>query len=396
VSADDNRDDFQDFAGKPSSGPSAAAPGNFTRMFFGPGAPSDQGQAEITGPQIHTEAQVPSPEIEIGHSPLMPSPQEQSTSSFTAEDQTEKPGPGLFTKLFRADSLDVSSPGSSALPPLNSSGPDLTAQPMPQPWPYKSEIDRGNFSDVFSSPVVSRPERAPMAGTAPPPVQFRSSEQPAGFTAMFSTASPGPDLHSADISSSTGETLSPQLPDSDTLTSAPHPLQMVSPAQGTSQATKLFSLGSPAPESLPFQGGPSEYTKIVSSSTLRSTQENGNPSAAPAAHPPGNNAPVNSPVAFPQMPSWPMGSAVPGLAPVAFPQTPSVPSQVPSANLGAWSISAPPVQTPVLMPPTPPQVVPEPPRPSGPAWVTYLPLIIFFNFLFFLIVVLVLIFAFKK
>src|SRR5205823_7542628 len=107
----------------------------------------------------------------------------------------------------------------------------------------------------------------------------------------------------------------------------------------------------------------------------------------PAAHPPGNNAPVNSPVAFPQMPSWPMGSAVPGLAPVAFPQTPSVPSQVPSANLGAWSISAPPVQTPVLMPPTPPQVVPEPPRPSGPAWVTYLPLIIFFNFLFFLIVV---------
>jgi len=397
VSVNNNRDDFQDFADKPSSESSVAAPGNFTRMFFGSGAPSGNNQAEVNDSQIPAEARVTLPENESRHDPLALS--QQPAAPFASDTQAEKPEPGLFTKMFKADSLGISSPGFSAAPPLNSE-PDLTSQPAPQSWPYQSETDRGNFSDVFRNPFPNDPARAPIPAIAHPPAQSTSSEQPAGFTAMFSTAAPGPGLSGTDTFSLTNPAFNPQPQDNDTLTAAPHPLQMVSPSQGTSQATKLFSLGNAAPESLPFQGGPSDYTRIVSGSTLRSSQENPDGSAMPAPNLSSSNSPQNAPIAFPQPPSWPVGSvaAAPALAPVAIPQMPYMPSPAPPsiATPGAWSMPSPPVQAPVLMPPAPPQAAPEPPRPPSPPWVTYLPLIIFFNFLFFLIVVLVLFFAFKK
>jgi len=366
VSADDKYDDLENPLDKPSQS-SSAAPGQFTRLFFGAGASSPAAQVVPDSSQVYDGTQVLPSEDSL-HSDLW-KPFSPQPSSLNPDSTVEKSEPGLFTKLFKPDGLGI---GSEDTPqtPLHSS-----TAPLPQP-PSPQERDPfcNRSGDSFEFPLSS--------GTIPSSsAQSSNSLQPPGLTAILSTVSSGQGPSPFSVTS-TGQNFNYGVrPDTR------EPTAPSSPSGGNSQATKLFSSRDTAGETSPFPAGPSEFTKIVNSPVRRPAQEEASPASG------NNNHGLNAPAVAPQMPSWPVAAP----APVAFPPAPSLPGQFSPPVANPWPLAMPATPpAPVVAPPAPPQISPELPQPSGSVWTTYFPLILFFNLLFFLIVVLILIFAFRK
>ncbi len=280
--------------------------------------------------------------------------------------------PGEFTSLFKADSAARS----DIRPPDIQEGPvtaafDLDSVKSPQPARFAPD------------PVPPRP--APLRDS----ITFRepatpSLDSPAQATSSFEPAWKG-QITSTPRSVSLGTPL-PRPP----VESQPTPGNSLEPAwkEDKSGATQLMTPATaqqPPPE--PVSAGPSEFTRIISATSVPGGGPPP-PSPSPAPAPPVQLPPVQlpqvqvSPVQMPslQAPSV-QGPSVQVAPPVAM-YAPVVPQVPPVPNLPA--MQAPPVQAPS------PQAAPAP-KP-----VSYLPLIITLNVLLIAAIAIVLYFALKS
>lgn len=163
------------------------------------------------------------------------------------------------------------------------------------------------------------------------------------------------------------------------------------PASGNSQkATRLFSLEKSTSDWMTPLNGPSAFTQVINSSALRAAGEKDRNSAAASNNPPPPSQALSPQVPQPVIPSWPIGSVpAPMVQPPAYVQPQAVlPVMTPVAPSPAFSLPPTPLSAP------PPSTAP--PAASESKWITYLPLIIALNVLFFLAVLLVLFFALSR
>lgn len=342
---DDNGNGPPEFAHKP---PANKAPSEFTRLFSGFGTSTAKPQADVNDSLIETTPQVHSTASETGFAPSALSQQEQSLSQPL--NPGEKKEPGLFTKLFKTEALDIAPhnfPASSSTNPIS---PQRTSEPAFPP-PSSQDVQPVNSSSALFNDGL---------------------DSGIPFTVTLSPA-----MASLSVQPDSGEAIS-----------APQP-----------QTTRLFSLEGLGTEPEHFVPGTSEYTRVITQSAARSAEENARPAGKTNAPAPGAeahsavNAPVpNVPAMSSPVVSWPMVSLP---APAPFPQVPA-PVQVPSpvSTIGGWTLPTPAVQPPSVNPPP----VPAPSAPVQPqksVWETYLPLIFFLNVLFVVAVLLILFFAFK-
>lgn len=163
------------------------------------------------------------------------------------------------------------------------------------------------------------------------------------------------------------------------------------PASGNSQkATRLFSLEKSTSDWMSPLNGPSAFTQVINSSALRAAEEKDRNSAATSNNPAPPSQAVSPQVPQPVIPSWPIGGVPAAMAqpPVYAPHQAVLPVMTPVAPSPAFSL--PPTPS-----PAPPPSTALPPA-SESKWITYLPLIIALNILFFLAVLLVLFFALSR
>jgi hypothetical protein len=378
----------------PEKAPPKREPGEFTRQFFSGShgelqAPAPQAPAKLKGetsvpphpevPRINTETI----STETKEAPKTKAPEPQSprpaprSGGLTAN---SSPDPGSFTALFRSSfKSETKAPSESVGAPRDSAdanagdftdffrGPfDGERPPAETPIILPKALDTppgnapGEFTRVFGSGkegpfAVAPPSQSPAGDTA---------REPGAFTQLFPEASqpavpsPTAPLKTREAMSPSSDTsplskepawpppasLPPKLPIASSIEPIP-PRPTVSSTMREAEpsqpkgATHVFSgvdirLGSSPP---PLQGGPSEYTRIISGGMTRN----------PAGEPP-----------VPKMPSTP----VPPIPKVAVPPPPK------------------------FSPPAAP--VPKP-KPS------YLPLIIILNVLLFVAILLIVYFAVK-
>lgn len=276
--------------------------------------------------------------------------------------------PGEFTKLFKADSAARSDIGPSDI----QEGPvtaafDLDSVKSPQPARFAPD------------PVPARPAPLRDSTTFREPA-MPSLDSPAQATSSFEPAWKG-QITSTPRSVSLGTPL-PRPP----VESQPTPGSSLEPAwkEDKSGATQLMTPAAaqqPPPE--PVSAGPSEFTRIISATSV----PGGGPppsSPSPATAPPIQVSPVQiPPVQFQPIQAPPVQANVPSMtAPPVATRAPAM-RQVPAApNLPA--MQAPPIPAPS------PQAAP------APKLVSYLPLIITLNVLLIAAIVIVLYFALKS
>lgn len=388
---------------------SSPAPGDFTQIF---GSVSPSGHMKLASAQERPEPQVQ----DMGRN-FQPAP---PTKLFGAGDsiQEQPPAtslqPGGFTRLFAVPS--GSKPVSAEESPFAPGADRYYAQHLQPPAmsrePHPPEASRDSLAPgwamatppaVPSAPATAQSfatdlgsqempsEKTPMPGgytrlfnKLPPPVQMQQREAASGefFSKSFDNALPGPPMGS-------------NVNEDPSRVSYRAPDPPANAPRGVQEATGVFSLQNRGTDNLNLQNGPSAYTRIVNASAMRSQQNVEQPSRVPSDPAP---AFPGGTVLTPPNSSWPMGAvSAPSYVPVTYPQTPAVPvhMNVPSVSPGSWSAPSPlgMVQA------TPPSVQFAPPPTPQPAstskLVTYLPLIIALNVLFFLAVLLILVFALR-
>ncbi len=299
----------------PLEQPDRAQPGAFTREFMSLGTPA-------------------------------PARSEPRKDEFAA---AAKPGggPGAFTRMFFAR------PGAAPL---------VTEPALPEVGrQVKQPSQAGAFTRMFGQPAT-RSATAPQAGV------------PGAFTRMFQTSAGA----KADHTTPTAPPLRPGPATGAFSSLHPEPAvgraptSPVAPAAGgapRAPATRFFSANLPRGQMPTVPAGPSEYTKVISSSPFAEPCPIPPPSPAPGAPPPvapvlGGGTPAP---AAPQVQGYPAGSAH------AAPPPPAPPMAAPQ--------------------------VPQPPAAPQPNAVSslhpWMPLIILLNVLFLIAILLIVVFALK-
>ena len=366
------------------------APGAFTREFLSLssnikevpdkpplGSPAEPPGllADAEGPAPAAPAQAPIPGKKTGEFTRFfraytdapskaPAPPLSPTSEvFGPSEQESGHGPrGEFTNFF--------GPGKSA-PSEMRQGPMAPTDFRPEESPAAPRFDYNSAPPLFTSrdSITQRePAMPPPNVSAPRPAFLEPAwdgQSPAGSDSTSrNTSPPRPQVES-------------QVPRRNSFEpnweeSRPGDTKQVIPARTQE----------PPPAAAPE--GPSEFTRIISSASLR-------------AAPPSPSPPVAPPTAAPsiQAPSIQAPSIQPNFAAVAPPPVPAPPAvPTPAAPQVPSTPSLPAVQSPALPPPAPP--APQPSTPPAPKLVSYLPLIITLNVLLAVVVTIVLYFALKS
>jgi len=375
---DQNRDELDKLFGQPLSDTAAREPGEFTRTFFGQGRDLQQ----------------------AGSSPVI-TPNQDSTQKLVESDQ-HAPGelpaapPGQFTRLFGS---------------LNRDAPPKDLPSGDQGWAYGDQHnERGQFGpgSLTEPPApFSQPAKPPgvlpdtftrvfnfqgLEGEPVPPVPPR---QEVGD--VFGTVSPSVVLPTPDQAQLQGHL---PLPPSRVEPFQEQPRAEVQGAdaelgglqrQDPQEATRLFRLEKPTTGLQPPLGGPSAFTRVINSSALRSAEQN-EPAYPGAADTPAQAA---TPPQLSPAPVWPIAAFPPPQAPPAYiaPQPAPMPVQMSPPPMPSLAWPQPPSFPAAAVPSVPQPQVPPLQQTSEQKWITYLPLIIALNVLFFVAVLLILLFA---
>lgn len=358
----------------PAAPPSAAGPGEFTRMFQVPASapvpavPPSQDDLSVTKTMriplipavIAPPVPPPAPPPPTAPPPPLATAPGEFTQMFQAMPQqttpsqvtpiAKAPAPGEFTQMFQT-AAPAATP-STITPILNRS----TMPPAPSPAPPAAAP--GDFTNIFKTGVAPAQQPPPQ----PPP-----AGGPGEFTRIFQTSAVRP----------TGEAPPVQQP--------PPP-----PDSGPGEFTKFFQtpVESPAPRphpalndpfgksapppTAPQSGGPGEFTQMF-----------GVPSRPSQGGAPEPYKPAYSPSFAP-----PPSSSATG----AF----STPSRPPSAPSTGGPPAGPGEYTQMFSAPSQPSTLPAPPAPPAAATPNYLPLVIIFGVLFLIAAVLVVYFVMHR
>ena len=418
-------------------------PGSFTQFFSASSLPpaADVPARPASAPAASSAASGASPE-EFGRMFDFP----LRDSSVGNEQPAPQQGAGEFTKMFRA--FPPASPVSTPAPAAKEAGAftqmfnapvvgqSLGSAPreasladfpgMQSGGGTSSGNQQGAFTQMFSAqaPPAAEPVNKPMDSgglnslfnNAPP---AQSAAQAGSFTSVFGS---GPSTPQDSFAAPTARpyeggaqgrpVVNVEAPPS------PQEKQQM-PAWSTpatsgtaggvsaSGATQIFTRPeavSAAPLAPPPPPGPSAFTQIISGRQVREAMQQaamqaGQPPVAPTPVPPPMpqfQAPAPPPMPMPVVtpPSVQMPQVQAQMPPMQMPQAQV---QMPQMQMPQAQMQTPQMQMPQMqMPPMPMPPPPKPQPPAAPAKTNWMPLIIGANVLFFLIVILVLIFALKK
>jgi len=263
--------------------------------------------------------------------------------------------PGEFTKMFKAD---FAAPSESQVKPIAAHfdpGSGRPTQPIrfaPDPLPRRP---------------ISPPDASPFREPVPPALDSSANATPSFSPAWNGQMSPTP------------RSVSPATPFPRPPTeSQPIPANSLEPAwrEDKSGATRLITPPvAQQPSPAPVSAGPSEFTRIISTTSVPGGSPPP-PGPSPAAAPP-MQVPSVQPH-LPPVPTPPIAMQVPGV-----PQAPAMPQAPPVPGLGAMPM------------PSPPAPAPQPGASPASKLGSYLPLIITLNVLLLVAVAIVLYFALK-
>lgn len=380
AAGEEKQNELEKFFGKSESSVESRPPGQFTRAFFG---------LDLDKPQPPARSPAGEPDLPVAVRP----------------DPEPPRAPGQFTRIFGAGNVDA----------------------QPQEWPAQEQPQAALQTGI----PISEPGTLTDLFTAPSQVPPRPlHSQPGTFTALFqsdkpnSEPAPAPEfrqlLSSASPLSSPGLDASGGILPGISRQEKERPredagaggMPFAEPNRAYDPATRIFSSPKPAIGQAPASGGPSAFTRVIASSALRAAEEKADSAVGNSALPPAvSMASIPVPASAPQSPGGnmpaqpppPVQMAMAPVAQVAWPQVPQLPSgqmqpplpgQMPTPPVPqvAWPLAP---QLPSAQAPQPPQMQPEVQTPQQ-KWITYLPLIIGLNLLFFLAVILILIFGLTR
>ena len=382
---------------KPPVAEPANEPGEFTREFLA--LSSNAGKEDSRRGGSRTDASGLLRNVDV----VPPAP--ASPPAASAADGK----PGEFTRFFRGYSGTAPEPGGSAFTPLGDglSGAkpeggkeapgeftkmfgkiDLTAPPVSQEEPRVTGLNLGRDTHLESTrfgpdaavaggeteyPATRRQSQSGSGSASP---SSRSPEAWANASPSFEPAWKGEPATALPVASPP----SPQSPRS-RIESQPGAGNSFVPAwkedeQGTTRLMTPASTPQPPPAAVPQ--GPSEFTRIISATSI--------PGGGPAPPPPTPPA-GGPPVQVPFQPQVPVVTVPHVSTPV--PAAPPVPPVPPAPAM--YAPPAPSMQAPPLPAPAPPSAAKPAPKP-----VSYLPLIITMNVLLLVAIAVVLYFALRS
>jgi len=309
----------------------ASAPGEFTRIF-------------VKAAETNLPDRAPAPPRLIPDLPPAPAPAPGAPrmKGFSSGASDSASVEGGFTQFFQPRPAGAAPPpapvSAPPAPPYTPPAPAPVAAPAEFKWPAPSDFGASKTpveSPTGSSSATSLFASLAAAETGPEPVKATPTEPLNSYTPK-----PTPSYSPSATSSFSSAPLPSYTPAPPAAPSAPEAGSVTRLIQRLSEGTKAPPLVEPsaaaaAPPPPPVDSGPGEFTRMISTSTMRASAS---PPAAPAAPAPAAGAaPAFVPPPIPKpaiaMPPMPAAPPPPAMAAPKFepPKAPAVPKPAPPA-----------------------------------------------------------------